>query len=144
MSSEVCEWNPHTFYDGQVSRTAEYDGKKFWILHKRGQRGTWSVGQPSNFEFTAPKWNWDTGGYDPTYKDWAKFFDTKGKIVLYNIDRTVNQDAVKYQAAVLEKMGGDFKPTEIPVIYFEMEEIDKSSKDLAEKAALGFFGDDVE
>jgi hypothetical protein len=144
MSSEVCEWNPHTFYDGQVSRTAEYDGKKFWILHKRGQRGTWSVGQPSNFEFTAPKWNWDTGGYDPTYKDWAKFFDTKGKIVLYNIDRTVNQDAVKYQAAVLEKMGGDFKPTEIPVIYFEMEEIDKSSKDLAERAALGFFGDDVE
>ena len=146
MSSELCEWNPHTFYDGQVSRTAEYDGKKFWILHKRGQRGTWSVGQPSRFEFTAPKWNWDAGGYDPTYKDWAKFFDDKGKIVLYNIDRTVNQDAVKYQAAVLEKMGGDFKPTEIPVIYFKMDENTGGpvAEDLAKKAALGFFGDDVE
>ena len=104
------------------------------------------MGQPSNFEFTAPKWNWDTGGYDPTYKDWAKFFDDKGKIVLYNIDRTVNQDAVKYQAAVLEKMGGDFKPTEIPVIYFKMDENTGGpvAEDLAKKAALGFFGDDVE
>jgi len=141
MSSEVCEWNPHTFYDGQVSRTAEYDGKQFWVLHKRGQRGTWTVAQPDEFTFQGPKWKWDTGGYDPKFKEWAKFFDDKGKIVLYNIDGTVNQEAVKYQAAVLEKMGGGFKPTEIPVVYFKMDENTGGprAEDLAEKAALDFF-----
>lgn len=136
-ASDVCEWKPHTFYDGQVSRTTTYDGKQFWILYRRGQRGSWSEGG---------EWNWDSGGYDPTFNEWAKFFDDKGKIVLYNIDRTINQDAVKYQAAVLEKMGGDFKPTEIPVVYFKMDKDTGGplAKDLAEKAAQGFFGDDVE
>ena len=136
-ATDVCEWKPHTFYDGQVSRTTTYDGKQFWVLHKRGQRGSWSQGGG---------WNWDAGGYDPTFNEWAKFFDDKGKIVLKNIDDTVNQDAVKYQAAVLEKMGGGFKPTEIPVVYFKLDKDTGGplAKDLAEKAALGFFGDDVE
>ena len=40
MSSELCEWKPHTFYDGQVSRTTTYDGKQFWVLYKRGQLGS--------------------------------------------------------------------------------------------------------
>ena len=145
-ASDVCEWKPHTFYDGQVSRTTTYDGKQFWVLHKRGQQGAWTVGQLDEFSFQGPKWNWDAGGYDPTFNDWAKFFDDKGKIVLYNIDGSVNQEAVKYQAAVLEKMGGGFKSTEIPVVYFKMDEDTGGplAKDLAEKAALGFFGDDVE
>lgn len=147
MSSELCEWKSHTFYDGKVSRTAVYDGKQFWILRKRGQLGAWTVGQPSYLDIEEqPKWNWNAGGYDPKFNEWAKFFDDKGKIVLKNIDGTVNQEAVKYQAAVLEKMGGGFKPTEIPVVYFKMDKDTGGplAKDLAEKAALGFFGDDVE
>lgn len=145
-STDVCEWKPHTFYDGQVSRTATHDGKQFWVLHKRGQQGAWAVGQPDEFTFQGPKWKWDAGGYDPTFNEWAKFFDDKGKIVLKNIDGTVNQEAVKYQAAVLEKMGGGFKSTEIPVVYFKMDEDTGGplAQPLAEKAVLGFFGDDVE
>jgi len=138
-ASDVCEWKPHTFYDGQVSRETEYDGKQFYILYKRSQRGTWAVGQPDSFTFTAPKWYWE-GGYDPKFNDWAKWFDDKGKIVLYNPNGTPNEDAVKYRQAVLNKMGGDFKPTEIAVIYYKMDvsDVTEESKKLAEQAAINY------
>lgn len=138
-ASDVCEWKPHTFYDGQVSRETEYDGKQFYILYKRSQSGTWAVGQPDNFTFTAPKWYWE-GGYDPKFNDWAKWFDDKGKIVLYNPNGTLNEDAVKYRQAVLKKMGGDFKPTEIGVIYYKMDvsDVTEESKKLAEQAAINY------
>jgi hypothetical protein len=128
--SDVCEWKPHTFYDGQVSRETEYDGKQFYILYKRSQRGTWS--QDGG-------WNWE-GGYDPKFNDWAKWFDDKGKIVLYNLDGTPNEDAVKYRAEVLKKMGGDFKPTEIAIIYYKMDvsDVTEESKKLAEQAAINY------
>ena len=138
-ASDVCEWKPHTFYDGQISRETEYDGKQFYILYKRSQSGTWAVGQPDNFTFTAPKWYWE-GGYDPKFNDWAKWFDDKGKIVLYNPNGTPNEDAVKYRAEVLKKMGGDFKPTEIAVIYYKMDvsDVTEESKKLAEQAAINY------
>ena len=138
-ASDVCEWKPHTFYDGQVSRETEYDGKQFYILYKRSQSGTWAVGQPDNFTFTAPKWYWE-GGYDPKFNDWAKWFDDKGKIVLYNPNGTPNEDAVKYRAEVLKKMGGDFKPTEIAIIYYKMDvsDVTEESKKLAEQAAINY------
>jgi hypothetical protein len=128
--SDVCEWKPHTFYDGQVSRETEYDGKQFYILYKRSQSGSWS--QDGG-------WNWE-GGYDPKFNDWAKWFDDKGKIVLYNLDGTPNEDAAKYRAEVLKKMGGDFKPTEIGVIYYKMDvsDVTEESKKLAEQAAINY------
>ena len=130
MSSDVCDWKPHTFYDGQISRETEYDGKEFYILYKRSQRGTWS--QDGG-------WNWE-GGYDPKFNDWAKWFDDKGKIVLYNLDGTPNEDAAKYRAEVLKKMGGDFKPTEIAIIYYKMDvsDVTEESKKLAEQAAINY------
>ena len=138
-ASDVCEWKPHTFYDGQVSRETEYDGKQFYVLYKRSQSGSWAVGQPDNFTFTAPKWYWE-GGYDPKFNDWAKWFDDKGKIVLYNPNGTLNEDAVKYRQAVLKKMGGDFKPTEIAIIYYTIDDSDvtEESKKLAEQAAINY------
>ena len=138
-ASDVCEWKPHTFYDGQVSRETEYDGKQFYILYKRSQSGSWAVGQPDNFDFTAPKWYWE-GGYDPKFNDWAKWFDDKGKIVLYNPNGTLNEDAVKYRQAVLKKMGGDFKPTEIAIIYYKIDDtnVTEESKKLAEQAAINY------
>ena len=128
--SDVCEWKPHTFYDGQVSRETEYDGKQFYILYKRSQSGSWS--QDGG-------WNWE-GGYDPKFNDWAKWFDDKGKIVLYNLDGTPNEDAAKYRAEVLKKMGGDFKPTEIAIIYYKMDvsDVTEESKKLAEQAAINY------
>ena len=138
-ASDVCEWKPHTFYDGQVSRETEYDGKQFYVLYKRSQSGSWAVGQPDNFTFTAPKWYWE-GGYDPKFNDWARWFDDKGKIVLYNPNGTLNEDAVKYRAEVLKKMGGDFKPSEIPIIYYTIDDSDvtEESKKLAEQAAINY------
>ena len=139
-ASDVCEWKPHTFYDGQVSRETEYDGKQFYVLYKRSQNGSWAVGQPDEFTFQEPKWNWDAGGYDPKFNEWARWFDDKGKIVLYNPNGTINRDAVKYRQAVLKKMGGDFKPSEIPVIYYTIDDSDvtEESKKLAEQAAINY------
>ena len=138
-ASDVCEWKPHTFYDGQISRETEYDGKQFYILYKRSQSGTWGVGQKDEFTFTDPTWNWE-GGYDPKFNDWAKWFDDKGKIVLYNPNGTLNQDAVKYRAEVLKKMGGDFKTTEIGIIYYKIDvsDVTEESKKLAEQAAINY------
>ena len=138
-ASDVCEWKPHTFYDGQISRETEYDGKQFYILYKRSQSGTWAVGQPDEFTFTGPKWYWE-GGYDPKFNDWAKWFDDKGKIVLYNPNGTLNQDAVKYRAEVLKKMGGDFKTTEIGIIYYKIDvsDVTEESKKLAEQAVINY------
>jgi hypothetical protein len=150
-ASDVCEWKPHTFYDGQVSRETEYDGKQFYVLYKRSQNGSWAVGQPDEFTFQGPKWNWDDGGHDPTFNQWARWFDDKGKIVLQNPDGTFNRDAIKYRQAVLKKMGGipvsptrafdtDFKPTEIPIIYYTIDDSDvtEESKKLAEQAAINY------
>jgi hypothetical protein len=139
-ASDVCEWKPHTFYDGQVSRETEYDGKQFYVLYKRSQSGSWAVGQPDEFTFQGPKWEWDAGGYDPKFNEWARWFDDKGKIVLQNPDGTFNQDAIKYRQAVLKKMGGDFKPTEIPIIYYTIDDSDvtEESKKLAEQAAINY------
>ena len=138
-ASDVCEWKPHTFYDGQISRETEYDGKQFYILYKRSQSGTWAVGQSDDYTFTDPTWNWG-GGYDPKFNDWAKWFDDKGKIVLYNPNGTLNEDAVKYRQAVLKKMGGDFKPTEIAIIYYKIDDtnVTEESKKLAEQAAINY------
>ncbi len=139
-ASDVCDWKPHTFYDGQVSRETEYDGKQFYVLYKRSQSGAWAVGQPDEFTFQGPKWEWDAGGYDPKFNEWARWFDDKGKIVLQNPDGTFNQDAIKYRQAVLKKMGGDFKTTEIPVIYYTIDDSDvtEESKKLAEQAAINY------
>lgn len=130
MSSDVCDWKPHTFYDGQISRETEYDGKEFYILYKRSQSGTWSEGGG---------WNWE-GGYDSKFKEWAQWFEDKGKIVLYNLDGTLNEDAVKYRAEVLKKMGGDFKPTEIAKIYYKMDDtnVTDRSKEIAEQAVINY------
>jgi len=138
-ANDVCEWKPHTFYDGQISRETEYDGKQFYILYKRSQSGTWGVGQKDEFTFTDPTWNWE-GGYDPKFNDWAKWFDDKGKIVLYNPNGTLNQDAVKYRAEVLKKMGGDFKTTEIGIIYYKIDvsDVTEESKNLAEQAVINY------
>jgi hypothetical protein len=130
MSSDVCDWKPHTFYDGQISRETEYDGKEFYILYKRSQSGTWSEGGG---------WNWE-GGYDSKFNEWAQWFEDKGKIVLYNLDGTLNEDAVKYRQAVLKKMGGDFKPTEIAIIYYKMDDtnVTDRSKEIAEQAVINY------
>ena len=138
-ASDVCEWKPHTFYDGQVSRETEYDGKQFYILYKRSQSGSWDTTQGHFIHGHAPKWNWD-GGYDSKFNDWAKWFDDKGKIVLYNPNGTLNEDAVKYRAELLKKMGGDFKPSEIGVIYYKIDDSDvtEESKKLAEQAAINY------
>lgn len=138
-ASDVCEWKPHTFYDGQISRETEYDGKQFYILHKRSQSGSWDTNQGYFIHGHAPKWNWE-GGYDPKFNDWAKWFDDKGKIVLYDPNGDLNQDAVKYRAEVLKKMGGDFKPTEIGIIYYKIDvsDVTEESKKLAEQAAINY------
>ena len=138
-ASDVCEWKPHTFYDGQVSRETEYDGKQFYVLYKRSQSGSWDTTQGHFIHGHAPKWNWD-GGYDSKFNEWARWFDDKGKIVLYNSNGTLNEDAVKYRAEVIKKMGGDFKPSEIPIIYYTIDDSDvtEESKKLAEQAAINY------
>lgn len=139
ISSDVCDWKPHTFYDGQISRETEYDGKQFYILYKRTQGGSWDINRDHFIWGWNPTWN-DEGGYDSKFNEWAQWFEDKGKIVLYNLDGTLNEDAVKYRANVLEKMGGDFKTTEIRVIYYKMDDTDVTdrSKEIAKKAVINY------